>query len=195
MKRKALIIFATSLIIVLATSTIVATAQAWWFPKPKTEYVGYSLEGISGPPIATSTDASDAPNIVVESTLEWTELTITINDVVYSYPEDFDRSSTTHMEFNVITGEGFARTESTLTFNMPGHPTLTFVGVSRISGLHMTPDGTLLTPQEVRNEGNIDLTGSRRFSNVDGIALSQSYYLQPDYTQLYHHQFGLIKGW
>jgi len=195
MKRKTLLILTIALVTVLSTSSIIAVSQAG--KGNSSEYVGYKLEAITGSPTITYTDPSGGPNLIIlESTIDdIIEFTVTIDDEVYTYPDDFDVTSNQHTEFNAITGNGFARVEGTITFKLAGNPTLTYCVVNRLTGFKMALGGTLLTPEDIRFEGELELSGTRRFNNAEGFGLTESYYIQPEYTQMHHFQFGLIKGW
>ena len=59
----------------------------------------------------------------------------------------------------------------------------------------MAPDGTLLTPEDVRVEGDLKISGTRLFNKAEGFGLTESHNVPTEYTQMYHHQFGFIKGW
>jgi hypothetical protein len=197
-KRKTMCIFMVSLLVVLSASSIIAVSQAWWSVKPKLEYVGYDLKVVYGPVTITYVDASGAPALViVEHIIEnASECTITIDDdKVYNYPDDFSISVTHHVELNALTGNGLVRTVGTFTFKLPGRPTLTFWGVARITGFLQTPDGTSINPENFRGEGDFELTGAKRFSNVEGFGFGDTSFYPPEYTNQYVHQIGYIKGW
>ena len=100
MKRKTMLIVTATLIMVLSVSSVIAISQAWWKPKP--EYVGFDLKVIYGPVTVTYVDASGAPELViVEHIIETAvECTVTIDDKVYSYSDDFDISVTHHAPWN-----------------------------------------------------------------------------------------------
>ncbi len=197
MKRKTILIVTVALLMVLSASSIIAVSQAWWFQKPKSEYVDYDLKVVYGPVTVTYVDASGAPKLViVEHIIEdASECTITIDDEVYSYPDDFDITAIHHIELNALTGNGLVRTVGTFTFKLPGHPTLMFLGVARITGFLQTPDGTLINPEDFRGQGDFELTGTKRFSRVEGFGLGDTIFNPPEYTNQYVHQIGYIKGW
>jgi hypothetical protein len=193
-KRKNILILTVSLLMILSASSIVAISQAWW---RKPEYAGFDLKVVYGPVTVTSVDASGAPELVIiEHVIESAEeCTVTIDDKVYSYPEDFDITVTHHVELNALTGNGLVRTVGTYIFKLPGRPTLTFWGVARITGLWQTPDGTLINPEDFRGQGDFELTGTKRFSTVEGFGLGNTIFNPPEYTNQYVHQIGFIKGW
>jgi hypothetical protein len=196
LKRKNSLILTVSLLTLLAASSIIATSQAWWSMKRKPEYVGYSFELINYEGPLTYVDTSGAPNVVFEGVSgEILKCTVTIDDKVYTYPEDFNYSHSYHLEFNVFTGEGFLRSESILTFNLPGHPTISNWIVSQASGLRIYPNGTYVAPEEVKYEGRFEVTGTKQFSRVEGFGLDESYLIPPEYTKNYANSLGYIKGW
>ena len=197
MKRKIMLIVAVSLLMVLSASSIIAVSQAWRPINPKSEYVGYDLKVVYGPVTVTYVDATGAPELVIVEHIikNASECTITIDDKVYSYPDDFDITATHHIELNALTGNGLVRTECAFTFKLPGCPTLMFWGVARITGFLQTPDGTLINPEDFRGQGEFELTGTKRFSKVEGFGLGNTMFNPPEYTNQYVHQIGYIKGW
>jgi hypothetical protein len=197
MKRKTTLTLTMVLLTVLSVSSIAATAQAWWPTKNKPEYVGYSLEVTNYEGSLTYIDASAAPSLIIFEGVvgETVDCTITIDDTVYTYPDDFNYSHSYHLEFNAQTGEGFTRSESTLTFKGYGHPTITTWAVSKVSGLHIYPNGSYVAPEEVNYEGTFEISGTKQFSNFEGFGLSEAYFLPPDCTLNYIKQVGYIKGW
>ena len=197
MKRKTMLIVTVSLLVVLSASSIIAVSQAWWPFKPKSEYVGYDLKVVYGPITVTYVDASGAPELViVEHIIEnASECMITIDDKVYSYPDDFDITVTHHVELNALTGNGLVRTDGTFSFKLPGRPTLAFWGVARITGFLQTPDGTLINPEDFRGQGDFELTGTKQFNKVEGFGLGDTVFHPPEYTNQHVHQIGYIKGW
>ena len=196
-KRNIMLIVAVSLLMVLLASSIIAVSQAWWKVKTKPAYVGYDLKVVYGPVTVTYVDASAAPALViVEHIIEnASKCTITIDDKVYSYPEDFDITATHHMELNALTGNGLVRTEGAFSFKLPERPTLTFWGIARITGFSQTPDGTLINPEDFRGQGDFELTGTKQFNKVEGFGLGDTILNPPEYTNQYVHQIGYIKGW
>ena len=197
MKRKTILIVTVSLLMVLSASSIIAISQAWWPIKPKSEYVGYDLKVVYGPVTVTYVDASGAPELViVEHIIEdASECTITIDDKVYSYPNDFDITVTHHVELNALSGNGLVRTVGTFTFTLPGRPTLTFLAVARITGFLQTPDGKFINPEDFRGQGDFELTGTKQFNKVEGFGLGDTVFHPPEYTNQHVHQIGYIKGW
>lgn len=90
MRKKPLLISTVALTAVLVASSMIAVSQAWgWGRKP--EYIGYDLTQITGPGETTYVDASGAPElIIIDGTETAIEISITIDDQVYTYPENFD---------------------------------------------------------------------------------------------------------
>lgn len=184
MKRKTISIPIALLATVLMASSMVAVSQAWG-PNPKLEYVSYDLQQVPGPGETTYVDASNAPELIImEATETAIEVVITIDDEVYTYPDDFDYEGKTHIEFNAITGEGLARVEKLFIFNLPGKPVLKSWLVLRITGLIMNPATGQIDPENVHSEGEFRLAGTRRFATVEGFGLVEDI-----------HHFGFIKGW
>jgi hypothetical protein len=193
-KRRTILIVTVALLMVLSASSIIAISQAWWKPKP--EYVGYDLKVVFGQPTGVDVDNSGAPELIIlEHVVGAIEANVTIDDNVYSYPDDFDIIVTHHVEFNAITGKGLCRNEGIITFKLHGCPTLTYWGVARLKDFRVAPDGTFISPEDFRAEGDFKLTGNKRLSNVDGFGLGEVYFAPPEYTHQYVHQFGYIKGW
>jgi hypothetical protein len=195
-KRKAIVVSVIVLLAVLMSSSMMAISQAWFPVKAKPEYVSYDLKVVYGPPASVNVDNSGAPDhIIIDHTVGALECTVTIDDKVYSYPDDFDVAVTHHVEFSAITGKGLSRSVGTFTFNLPGHPTLTFWGAARLTDFRVAPDGTFISPENFRSDGNFKLTGTKKLSNVDGFGLGEVYFAPPEYTHQYAHQFGFIKDW
>lgn len=177
MNKKTLILTSVTMLVILTTSMI-ATAHAW--KGPKKEFVSYDLIQIMGPGETTYVDASGAPELVIiESTETAIEISITIDGQVYTYPEDFDYEGKSRIEFNAITGEGIASVEKTFIFNWPGKPILKSWVTLRITGLSQPTD-----PENIHSQGVFTLTGTRRFGSVEGFGLVEDL-----------HHFGFIKGW
>lgn len=196
MERKTVLVVTVALLMVLSASSIIAISQAWWSQKPKSEYAGYDLKVVFGPPTSVNVDNSGAPElIVIEHIAGAIEANVTIDDKVYLYPDDFDITVSHHVEYNAITGKGFCRNEGTFTFKLSGRPTLTFWGVSRLTDFRVASDGTFISPENCRGEGEFKLTGTKRLSNVEGFGLGDMYFAPPEYTHQYVHQIGYIKGW
>jgi hypothetical protein len=193
----------TSIVVIstlLIASSIIAISQAWWPQKPKPKYVGYEVEATVGPSIITDFDPSGAPNIAIEGTHDsLLEGTITINDKVYSYPDDFEWTAYFHIEVNAITGEGFIRSVNTFTFKLRGRPAITCWIISRITGMTLSPAGELVAPQNIKFEGSFQLSGTNQFDKVEGFGLEKGHMIpiqgdETTYTNNVHH-FGFIKGW
>jgi hypothetical protein len=192
--NKKIMILATLAIVAVLTSSLIVTSLGW--RNSKQEYVGYKLEALTGEPTITNINTQGAPNIIIETVIDNIfEFTVTIGDEVYTYPGDFDVISTQYTEFNAITGNGFTRVEGKLVFNLPSNPTLNYNVVNQISGYKMGLDGTLLTPEARQANGDLLLSGTQKFNSVEGFGLSEAHFAAPQYTQMQHIQFGLIKGW
>jgi len=185
MKKKTLSICIIVLATVLIASSMIAVSQAWW-PFFKPEYVGYDLIQVMGDGELINMDASGAPErIITESTDTMTEGTLTIGDHVYTYPDDFDYKGNIYFEFNAITGEGLARIEKTLIFNLPGKPTLKSWLLVHMTGIILDPvTGEVVDPDNIQSSGEFKLTGTGRFAQVEGFGIEKA-----------THHFGFIKGW
>ena len=194
MNKKILMLITIATLSILVSSMIVVSQAGW---TPKSEYVSYDYEVKMGPFTIISVDASELPIIKIESVHDnIIELTITIDDQVYTYPDDFDLIATGYAEFNAVTGEGFSRTEGTIIFKMPGSPTLRHTVVSRLSGYETAEGGIPVNPENRKIEGEFRLSGTKRFTMVDGFGLTEGHsFPPPDFTGTQIHQFGFIKGW
>ncbi|MGD6850572.1 MAG: hypothetical protein ACQCN6_00760 [Candidatus Bathyarchaeia archaeon] len=196
MRRKSLLFSVTALVVLLASTAVIATSQAWWPIRYKQEYVGYDFKATFGAVSDVTVDASGAPNsIILEHSVGVIKCNLTIGDKVYIYPDDFDVNVVHHVEFSAITGEGLSRNEGIITFKVPGQPTLTYWGVAHLTNFRTNPDGTFISPQDFRAEGQFILTGTKQLVNVDGFGISDVYFAPPEYTNQYVHQMGFIKGW
>ncbi|PVX25681.1 MAG: hypothetical protein CW716_07515 [Candidatus Bathyarchaeum sp.] len=199
-KRKTILVLTLGLLTLLSASSLTVIAHAWLFQKPKSEYVGYSLELINYEGALTHVDSSGAPNLIFEGVSgALVECTVTIADTVYTYPDDFNYNHSYHLEFNALTGEGFARSKSVLTFNGHKYQTITIWAVSRVSGLRMYANGTYVAPEEVKYEGKFELSGTQssgiQGNYIEGFGLDETHLIPPTYTQNYIKQMGYIKGW
>jgi hypothetical protein len=193
MKKKFLMLTTVTIIAVLLTSSLIAISQGWFQPKPKPEYVVYDFKLTDDPraSVVTNIDTSGLP-VIIEDAYEPTAgiltASVTINGVLYSFPNDFDYNYTYHLELNTVTGNGLILIQETLYFkNLPGHPTLKGRGEEKITGL-------ITSPLDISHEeciGNFQLTGTKMFRDVEGFGtgmLGQS-------TGLVVRHFALIKGW
>lgn len=192
--NKKIIMFTTIAILSILCASMIAMSQAGH--KPKSEFVGYDYRAVMGPNTIISVDSSGAPIIKMEMVQEnIIEITLTIDNQVYTYPDDFDLIASSYAEINAVTGEGFARTEGTLVFNIAGSPTLSYWVVSSLSGYNFSPQGTILNPENIKIEGELKLTGTKKLNTVDGFGLTEGRTLPPDFTNQQIHQFGFIKDW
>lgn len=189
--NKKVLMLTTVAIVALLTSSMIAVSQAWWFKKPKPEYVGYDFKAILGTLVLTVNDTSGAPSRIVWEGYRAPEgviqCNVTINGKVYYYPDDFDYYESFYYEMNLIIRKGLIRVEVTLTFkNLPGHPTLKEWLVTEFTNIG-TPEATF--------HGVFELTGTRMFNKVEGFGLDTGYYIQRAPPILYARHFGFIKGW
>jgi len=151
-----------------------------------TEYVPYKFEAVLSDPIVTITD--NPPMRIIEGYRPASGVqsaNVTINGVVYTYPNDFSYNETFRVEANTVTGKVVFIVTSVMTFNMPGNPTITE---------YMTAQGTrnATTTAVTIDDGIVILTGSGAFEHVSGNGFVVS-------TQQgnvdYARHIGLIKGW
>jgi hypothetical protein len=168
-KKKVLMLTVVATIAVLLTSSLIAISQGWFQPKPKPEYVPYDLKMVgNGAYVWTLTDASGYPIIITEgypAENEIIEANVTINGVLYKYPDDIGINWTIHSETNALTGNGWARIVTTYIFkNLHGHPTLTEWAVNQFTG--SAPPYTSL-----HYWGDFKLTGTKMFSKVEGFGM------------------------
>jgi len=195
LKRKTIMVSIVALTLLLLASML-ATSEAGWFNKPKPEFYGFDSKIVFGSSTIVSVDDSDAPELVIiESYPSIVDCNITIDDKVYYYPDDFDFVASHHMELNPVTGNALVRSEGTFVFKMAGRPTLSFWGMARVTGWHSLPDGSLLAPENVLSQGEFELTGTKKLSQVEGFGLGDGNFVAPDYANMYIHQLGFIKGW
>lgn len=172
---------------IIVASSVIAFSQAACIVKLKPEYVDYDLKMLgTGAYVYTLNDVSGYPIIVTEgypAEGEIIEANVTIDGVLCKYPTDFEYNWTIHFEINAVTGEGWGRVISTLTFkNLAGKPTLIEWEVVRCSGF-VAPYTNMLC------QGDFRLTGTGRFSNVEGFGMSELT------IQTGVRHYGLIKGW
>lgn len=182
MKRKILFtVFALTIILFAASiaSTVAANRG-----QTKKEYVDYKFEAILVNPVTKI--ISPAPNLVVEGYRPASGIqscVVTINDIKYSYPEDFDYAENFTVKMNLITGKGILEVVTSLTFKMPGKPTLTeYLTVNTT----VTSAGTLA-------EGTFYLIGTKTFNQVVGFGIEPETYTTPGIDNALH--IGQITGW
>jgi hypothetical protein len=192
MNRKKLML-ATVAILAILTSSIVAVS-AWHFVKPKPEYVIFDLKLTLNVMASETTfyDDTNYPVVVMESYMTEggvVQADVTINGVVYTYPEDFDYNYTSHLELNYQTGYGLIIIQETLTFKkLPGHPTLNGRAEEKATGLILDPAVDITNLEYF---GNYQLSGTKMFRNVQGDGSA----MEGQSTGLVARHFGLIKGW
>jgi hypothetical protein len=192
MNRKKLTL-ATVAIMAILTSSILAVS-AWHFAKPKQEYVVFDLKLILDPLASETTyyDDSNYPVVITESYMTEgcvVQADVTINGVVYTYPEDFDYTFTSHLDLNYETGNGLIIIQETITFkNLPGHPTLNGRAEEKATGLVLSP---AIDISNLEYFGNYQISGTKMFKNVQGDGAA----MEGQSTGLVVRHFGLIKGW
>jgi hypothetical protein len=192
MNRRKLILASVALLAILTSSIVVVSALQ--SVKTKQEYVVYDLKLILNPTasVTTFTDASNYPIIVTDSYMTdggVVQASVTINNEVYTYPEDFDYNYTSHLDLNYETGNGFIIIQETLTFkNLPGQPTLEGRAEEKATGLIILPE---LDISNLEYFGNYQISGTKMFENVQGDGMG----MEGQSTGLVTRHFGLIKGW
>jgi hypothetical protein len=190
--RKVKLLATVAILVVLTSSVVVVSA--WHFVKPKPEYVVFDLKLRlnARATVTTFTDASNYPTVVTESYMTdggVVQANVTINGVVYTYPEDFDYNYTAHLDLNYETGNGFIIIQETLTFNnLPGHPTLKGRAEEKATGLILVPEVDI---SNLEYFGNYQISGTKMFRNVQGDGMG----MEGQSTGLVARHFGLIKGW
>jgi len=199
MKRRTILVSIT-LIAVIALSSVLQITQANSAKKDSSELLRYDFDVIFGQPIFLSVDDSGAPELIItETTATILDCKVTIDDQVYYYPDDFDIVVNQYTELNPITGEGLIRAEATMIFEIHGPrarwPSLSFWGVSRVTGWQALPDGSIISPENVRGEGQFELTGTKRLDDVTGFGIGTFSFVGADYTNMHVRQLGYIKGW
>lgn len=192
MSRKKLIPAALVILAILISSIVAVSASQ--LVKSKQEYVIFDLK-LTLNPMATETtfsDFSNFPVVVMESYMTdggVVQADVTINGVVYTYPEDFDYNYTSHLELNYETGYGLIIIQETLTFNnLPGDPTLNGRAEEKVTGLILSPVPNI---DNLEYFGNYQLSGTKKFKNVQGDGAA----MEGQSTGLMARHFGLIKGW
>ena len=192
MIRKKMIMSTVAILAILITSIVAVSALQ--LTTSKQEYVIFDLKVRLNPmaTVTTFTDASNAPVIVTDSYMAdggVIEASVTINGVLYTYPEDFDYNYTAHLDANYETGYGLIIIQETLTFNnLPGKPTLNGRAEEKVTGLIILP-----TPDISNLEyfGNYQISGTKMFENVQGDGMA----MEGQSTGLVARHFGLIKNW
>lgn len=196
MKRRTTILSVLVLVVVLAVSAVFQVSQAVNQEKTGKGFLRYDLSIIFGTPTFLSIDDSGAPELIKMVTQpEILDCNLTIDDTVYYYPDDYAITVIQISELNPITGEGLIRAEATMTFNVLGNATLSFAGVSRIAGWQSLPNGVIISPENAKAEGQFELTGTKRLSDVEGFGIGNTNFIPSDYVNLYVRQMGYIKGW
>jgi hypothetical protein len=186
-KKKVLMLTVVA-ILALLTSSIVVVSQGWMSPKPK--YVDYTFRVMVIPSgsVITSRDTSNLPVVVVEGyypSAAIASANVTINDVTYTCPKDFDYNFSFHMELNTVTGFGLMLIQETLYFkNLPGHPTLNGRTEEKATGYMVPYD-------KFEFSGNFQLTGTKMFRGVEGYGAA-SFGASTGFVS-YH--FAQISGW
>jgi hypothetical protein len=179
--RRMLLVIA--LYIILVTALFIGVAVSHYTSAP--QYVPYRFEAVLSNP-AITTNTTNPPIMIIEGYRPASGIisaNVTINGVIYTYPEDFSYNESFRVEANMATGKSVMTVITTLTFNLPGFPTITDYMTSQVTrnGTNTTTDG-----------GVFYLTGTGKFSPIGGGGFVESYGVSGvDYAQ----HIGLVKDW
>lgn len=173
-----------ALSIALLASLFVGIAASYYRSQ---QYVEYRVEGVLVNPVIINRTINP-PLIIIDGYRPANgvqSLNVTINGVMYTYPDDFNYSETFRVETNQLTNKSVFVVTSTMTFNSPGNPTITE---------WMTMQATLTGNVTTADDGTFFLTGTGKFSQVSGGGFVVS---TGDRTAGidYARHIGLIKGW
>jgi hypothetical protein len=186
MRKRKVVISGIAVMMLAVASSIIAVSQAGLLCIFKPEYVRYDFkEGGAPDTQETLIDNSAFPTIIVEGYPKTIGIcNVTIDGVLYKYPNDFDYNYTYHFEFNALTGDGWGTISETLTFNrLPGKPAINGWETVTISGF--------VAPYiNAHFAGDFRLTGTKLLSNVEGFGIGES---ATSIGGVRH--FGLVKGW
>jgi hypothetical protein len=175
--KKKVLVLITVATLALLMATIMVISQVGAFEKPDPKYVTYIEKIAPAAEFATLFDTSHwtpaNPIIITEgyvSRLSFVNLTV--NGVLYTWPKSFDYNYTYHWEYNNVTGYGLSLIHETFTFkptvigNMFESPsTLELLCEEKLSGY----TGSFANLETI---GSCQLTGTLRFSNVQGTGTS-----------------------
>ncbi len=190
MNRKTLILVTLLLSAALASSLMVLS-QATFLRPP--QYVDYTFRLVENPNatnarVITSMDTSNYPMVVIKgyyTNASIVTANVTINDVTYTYPNDFDYNFSFHLELNNVTGFGLMMVQETLYFyNLPGNPTLNGRAEEKATN-YMAP----FTDFEFI--GNFQVTGTGMFRGVEGYGTA-AFGASTGFV-VYH--FAQVSGW
>ncbi len=119
----------------------------------------------TGARVITSINNSSYPFVIIDgyyTNASITTANVTINNMTFVYPDDFDYNYTFHMELNNATGFGIMLVQETLSFrNLLGNPAL--IGLSEEKATNYTAPFT-----SFEFMGNFQLVGSGIFGGVKG---------------------------
>jgi hypothetical protein len=191
MKRKILIVSIIVLLAVLTSSLMVASQAS--FGKQSSKYVDYTFRltvntNATGAMVISSIDTSSYPVVVIEgyyTNASIVTANVTINDLTYVYPDDFDYNFSFHFELNNVTGFGLMLVQETLYFkNVPGNPTL--------CGLTEEKATDYIAPYtNFEFIGNFQVTGTKMFRCVEGYGTA-TFGASSGFV-VYH--FAQVSGW
>ena len=189
MNQKSIGIIIAFLATIIVMSPLIGAAVAKNV-KNKENNVTYELVVyLLGPSEVTLRDDSGAPELIIREGFCPIESIFAVNaiidDVSYSYPEDFTYEHSFHLEYNAITLETNWEIEVVLTFNLPGNPTITDWCVTQ---------GTNVDYPNQITEGTITLTGTGIFDKVKGVGMEEAWFTGVGEI-FFAHRVGVMKGW
>jgi len=191
MNRKILVASIVVLVAVLSSSLVVVSQAS--FGGFLSSYVDYTFRLTMNPNatdarVITSVDASNYPIVVIEgyyTNASIVTANVTINDVTYVYPDDFDYNFIFHLELNNATGFGLMMVQETLRFtNLPGNPTLCGRTEEKATN-YMAPY------TDFEFNGAFQVTGTKMFRWVEGEGIG-AFGATTGFV-VYH--FAQIRGW
>jgi len=167
---------------VLAASLILGATANWG--REQKIYVDYKFQAVLDNPVVTTT--VNPPFLIVDGYRPASGIqscNVTINNKTYFYPDDFNYQENFHVEANQNTGKSIMQVTTTLTFKIPGRPTLTE---------YLTLQSTRTGPNTSTDDSQFYLTGTKTFRNIEGGGFAESYGISgTDYAL----HIGLLKGW
>jgi hypothetical protein len=174
--KKKVLVLVTVVMLALLMTTIIIISQVGAFEKPDPKYVTCIIKVLPAHQVITLNDTShwtpNNPIIIAEAHGDASFCNLTVNGVLYTYPKDFNYSYTEHTEYNNVTGYGINLVHETYTFKpsvigtlLEEPSTLEMLNEEKISGYIGNYAG-------FETIGSSQLTGTLRFSNVQGYGTS-----------------------
>ncbi len=175
---------AVTIIIVLCASLFIGIAASNRLQNA--QYVSYRFDAVLSDPVAIVTVIPPIIHIEGYRPLSGVQsCNVTINGILYTFPDDFSYNETFTVEANQATNKSIYVVTTTLTFNLPGNPTITE---------WMTQQATQNGNVTTTDDGTFFLTGTGMFSGVGGGGFVRSSGDTAARIDFAHH-IGLIKGW